>query len=151
LTIFDVDHDIDISTVPMAPFDACSLTVSTFAIENATNRIVSIVTFAAGEAPDNFVISSVEAETKSNYTYDSRAGLTTVEVQSGVIDIEAGRTRLAREFTLGLLLVNWALTIGSTYGDAECESESGTEQGGKRVWCSCWGLWVCLLVVSLAH
>jgi hypothetical protein len=76
---------------------------------------VSIVTFAAGEALDTFVVSSVGAGTKSNYTYDSGAGPTTVEVQSGVIDIEATRTRLVQEFTLGLLLVNWALTIGSTY------------------------------------
>jgi hypothetical protein len=115
LIVFDVDHGIDISTMPMAMFDACSLTVSTFATENATNRTVSIVTFAAGKAVNNFLVSSVEAETKNNYTYDSGAGPTTVEVQSGVIDIGARRTRLAQSFTLGLLLVNLALTIGLTY------------------------------------
>jgi hypothetical protein len=91
LTVFDVDHDIDISTMPMAPFDAYSLTVSAFAIENATNRSVPIITFAAGEAPNNFVVSSVETETKGNYTYDSGTGPTTVEVQSSVIDIEANK------------------------------------------------------------
>jgi hypothetical protein len=115
LTVFDVDHGIDTSTMPMAMFDACSLTVSTFATENATNRAVSIVTFAAGKALNNFLVSSVEAETKNNYTYDSGAGPTTAEAQSGVIDIGARRTRLAQSFTLGLLLVNLALTIGLTY------------------------------------
>jgi hypothetical protein len=97
--------------MPMAPFDTYSLTVSAFAIEDATDKPVPIVTFAAGEAPDNFVASSVETETKSNYTYDSVTELATVGVQSGMIDIEAKRTRLAQAFTLRLLLVNWALTI----------------------------------------
>jgi hypothetical protein len=113
--VFDVDHDVDIFTMSMAPFDACSLTVSAFATENATNRTVSIVTFAASEALNNFLVSSVEAETKSNYTYDSGPGSTTVEAQSSVIDIEARRTQLAQAFTLCLILVNLALTIGSTY------------------------------------
>ena len=115
LTVFDVNHSIDTSTMSIAPFDAYSLTASAFVIEKATNKSVPIVAFAAGEATDSFVVSSVETETKSNYTYDSGSGPTTVEVESSVIYIKAKRTQLAQAFALCLLLVNWALTIGSTY------------------------------------
>jgi hypothetical protein len=109
-----MDHDIDASAVSIASFDAYFL-ISAFAIENTTDKPVHIVTFAAGEASSNFVISSVETETKDNYTSRFRDRLTTVEVKSSVIDIEARRTRLARAFTLCLLHVNWTLTIGSIY------------------------------------
>jgi hypothetical protein len=67
-TVFDADHDVDVSTMPVATFDAYSFTVSAFVIENATNMSVPIVTFAAGEAPNNFVVPPVETETKRSYT-----------------------------------------------------------------------------------
>ena len=107
---------IDAFTTDPTPFDVYDLTLFAFVIEKATNRSVPIVTFLTGEAPNNFVISSVETmRTRSNYTYDSGEGPVTVEVESSVIDIEVKRSQLARAFTLCLFIVNWALTVGSTY------------------------------------
>jgi hypothetical protein len=130
---FDVSHSIDAYNGVMAPFDSYSFAVSAFAIEKSTNRSVPIVTFAAGDALDNFVVESSETKTKNNYTYDSGTGPTTVEVESSVIHIRAKRTTFARAFTMCLFLVNWALTIGSTYitvllafGDQDPEMDGPT-------------------------
>jgi len=101
--------------VDMIPFDAYSLTVFVFAIEKATNRSIPVVAFIAPEAPDNFVISSTEEVATNNYTYDSGTGPTVIEVQSSVAYIEVGRSQFARALTMCLLLINWALTIGSIY------------------------------------
>jgi len=110
-----MDHGIDFFNPTRAPFDAYSLTVFAFVIEKATNKSVPIVTFTAGEAPNNFVISSLQSETMSNYTYNSGTGLTTIKVQSVVTYIKARRSQVAQAFTTCLLLVNYALTVGSIY------------------------------------
>lgn len=116
LNAFDVQHVVDSFATGPTPFDVYVLTLFAFVVERATNRSVPIITFAVGEAPDNFVISSVETmRTKNNYTYDTRVGPATVEVESSMIDVEVKRSQLARAFTLCLLIVNWALTVGSTY------------------------------------
>jgi len=99
----------------MAPFDTYDLTVTMFVIEKATNRSVPIIAFAAGEGPKNFVVSSNNSRTLSNYTYDSGTGPTTVEVESSVITIAVKRSKLAQAFTVCLLLINSALTVGSAY------------------------------------
>ena len=115
LTAFDVDHSVDFFNSDMAPFDAYSFDIFVFVIERGTNRSVPIATFAASEAPDNFIISSVDVEAASNYTYDSGTGTTTEEVDTRVASIVARRTLFARGLTMCFLLVNWALTIGSIY------------------------------------
>lgn len=115
LSVFDVGHSIDYIVTDMVPFDAYGLTVFVFVIDKATNRSLPIATFAAGEGPDNFVVSSSGWSVKSNYTYDSGTGPTTVEVESSLIYIEARESQLAQAFTMCMLLVNWALTVGSTY------------------------------------
>lgn len=79
-----------------------------FVIEKATNKSVPIITFAAGEGQDNFAVSSYDMGTRSNYTYDSGTGPTTIEVDSK-------RSQLAQAFTMCLLIVSLALTIGSIY------------------------------------
>jgi hypothetical protein len=61
LTVFNVGHGIDASAVSIASFDAYFL-ISAFAIESTAGKPVHIVTFAAGEASSNFVISSVETD-----------------------------------------------------------------------------------------
>jgi len=110
-----VDHSIYTYGLDMAPFDTYHSTTTMFAIEKATNESVPIVTFAASGRPKNFVVSSENSESLSNYTYDSGTGPTTVEVESGVTYITVKRSRLARAFTLCLLLINSALTAGSVY------------------------------------
>ena len=99
----------------MAPFDSYIFTASVFVIEKATNKSVPIIAFAAGEAPDNFIVFSSETSTTSNFTFDSGTGPTTTAVESSVVDMEARRSQLAQAFTMCLFLANWALTIGSVY------------------------------------
>ena len=115
LTAFDVDHGVDFFNTDMAPFDSYSFDVFVFAIEKNTNTSVPIATFAASEAPDNFIISSIDVETTSSYTYDSGTANTTVEVDARVASIVARRTLFARGLTMCFLIVNWALTVGSIY------------------------------------
>ena len=115
LTVFDVEHGVDFFNSDMAPFDSYSFSVFVFVIDKDTNTSVPIATFAAGEAPDNFVISSSELLATSSYTYDSGTGLTTIGVDSRVVSIAAKRTVFARGLTMCFLLVNWTLSIGSIY------------------------------------
>ena len=99
----------------MVPFDTYWFTSSAFVIEKATNTSVPIITFTAGEGPDNFVVSSTEEYTKNIFTYNSGAGPTTVEVQSKVILVETKRSQLSKAFTMCLFIINWSLTVGSVY------------------------------------
>lgn len=115
LNVFNVDHSLDFGDPGSVPFDTYSLSALAFVIEKATNKSVPIITFAAGEGPDNFVVSSIRAQTKNNYAYDSGTGPTTVEVGSSMIVMTVKRSQLARAFTVCLLLINTALTIGSAY------------------------------------
>ena len=112
---FNVEHDIDGWDKDRVPFDTYYLTVLAFVIEKATNKSVPIITFSAGEGPNGFLVSSSEEQVKSNYTYDSGTGSTTVEVESHVVQIDVGRSKLARAFTMCLLLVDSGLAVGSTY------------------------------------
>ena len=82
---------------------------------SSTNKSVPITRFAVGDPVDNFITSSVDMETKSNYTYDSGTGATTVVVESRALEVRVRRSMLAQAFMLCMLLVNWALTAGSIY------------------------------------
>ena len=115
LNTFSVDQSIDIVGLDRIPFDTYTLSAFVFVIETATNKSVPIITFAAGEGPDNYSISSFDMETRSNYTYDPGTGPTTVQVDSRVIQIKVKRSQLAHAFTVCLLLVGEGLAIGSTY------------------------------------
>ena len=106
---------MDYKNPTVVPFDPYFFTASAFVIEKATNKSVPIVAFAAGDGPENFVVSFANTSTYSNFTYDSGTGPTTVPVESSVVWIGAKRSPLARAFTLCLFIVNWALTIGSVY------------------------------------
>ena len=112
---FNVDHSLDFVTLEAVPFDAYLLTAFVFVIERATNKSVPILRFAAGDGPDDFVLSSVNRRMNSTWTYDSETGPTTVVVESNVIDITVKRSQLARAFTICLLFINTALTVGSVY------------------------------------
>jgi len=111
---FSVVHEIGFSQ-DLVPFDTSAINVAVFVIEKATNRSVPIITFAAGGGPHNFIVSSENWSTLSNYTYDSRTGPITVEVESSIIYMEVRRSQLAKAFTVCLLLINLALTVGSVY------------------------------------
>jgi len=108
-------HRVYFSDTDMAPFDAYSLSFFVFVIDEVTNEPIPIITFAVGEAPNNFELSSVEVETMSSYTYNSETGPTTIDVGSKVIRIKAKRTRFAQTLTMCLFLVNWALTAASIH------------------------------------
>ena len=115
LGVFEVDHNIDYPLPDMVPFDTYGFTATVFVIEKGANKSVPIAGFTAGEATDNFVISSSGFHTKNHFTYDSGAGPATTDVKSAVIEIIARRSKLAQAFTLCLLLINWALTTASIY------------------------------------
>jgi len=65
-----------------APFDTYFLSALVFVVEKATNKSVPITRFAVGDPLNNFITSSVDMETKDNYTYDSGTGATTVLARS---------------------------------------------------------------------
>ena len=115
LVTFGRLHIVDYLDTTMAPFDVYSLSVLVFVIERATNKPMPIVTLTAGQAPNNFDVSSVEAEMTNNYTYYSGTGPTTISVNSRFAEITAKRSRFARALTICLFLINWALTTGSIY------------------------------------
>jgi hypothetical protein len=112
---FSVDHTLEYITRDMVPFDAYALNAIVFAIEKGTNESLPISTFAAGEGVSGFVISSYQVEAKYNWMHDSGTGPTPVKVQSSVIYIGVERSRLAKAFTVCLLIINSALTVGSAY------------------------------------
>jgi len=99
----------------MVPFDTYEFFTSVFVINKGTNESVPIVTFAAGEVADNFLLTSKELRTMNNFTYDSGTEQKSVNVESRVIRIEAKRSQLAKAFTICLLLINWALAIVSIH------------------------------------
>ena len=102
--------------VPNAvPFDLYYFAASAFVIDKATNKSVPMFVFAAGNGPENFVVSSTNTSTLSNFTYNSGTGPTTVPVESSVVQMIVKRSQLAQAFTLCMFIVNWALTIGSVY------------------------------------
>ena len=109
-----MDHGVDYADGTV-PFDGYHFTAFVFAIEKATNKSVPIVVFAAGDGPENFILSSVEQQMNSTWTYDSMAGPITVVVESSVVEITVKRSQLAQAFTVCLLLVNAALAAGSVY------------------------------------
>ena len=115
LNVFDVVHSLDVVGPNVVPFDAYSLSALVIVIDKATNRSVPIITIAAGEGPDNFAVSSYDVRARSNYTYDPGTGPTTVEVDSRVVRIKVKRSQLAQAFTMWLLIVSSALTVGSIY------------------------------------
>ena len=115
ISTFEVDHRMDYQIPNAVPFDPYFFTASAFVIEKATNKSVPIVVFAAGDGPENFVISSTNTSTRSNFTYDSGTGPTTVSVESSVVFMMVKRSLLAQAFTLCMFIVNWALTISSVY------------------------------------
>ena len=113
---FNVDHGLDPAIRPgLVPYDSYTLIALVFIVEKATNASVPIITFAAGEGTDNFVVSSTQTPTKSNYTYDPGTGPTTVEVGSAIAEIWVRRSMLAKAFTISLALINTALAIGTAY------------------------------------
>ena len=112
---FDVEHQIQYDYGIPVPFDAHGFYASVFVIEKATNESVPIVAFAAGNGPNNFFVFSTNEPAESNFTYDSGTGPNTVVVGSSVAFVDVKRSKLARAFTMCLLIVNWLLIVGSVY------------------------------------
>ena len=116
LNVFNVEHNIDyLIRQEMTPFDSYDLTAFMFMIEKPTHTPVPIVVFAASEGPHNFVVSSSQTRTYSNFTYKSDTGPITIKVESAVIRIQVKRSKFSGAFTLCLVLINSTLTIGSAY------------------------------------
>jgi len=115
LNTFTTVHNLDSVVMGAAPFDSYVLKTFVFVIDKATNKSVPIFAFAAGDGPDNFVLSSFGGKTVSAWTYDSGTGPTTVLVESSWTQVTVKLSQLARAFTVCLLLVNAALTAGSVY------------------------------------
>ena len=98
-----------------APFDRYSFRAFVFAIDPATNRSVSVVSFAVVDALGDFIVRSHGATVTSKFTYDSGDGPATVEVESRVLQAEIKRSAIVKAFTVCLFFVNWSLTVGSVY------------------------------------
>ena len=113
----------------IAPFDTYSLSALVFVVEKTTNKSVAITRSAVGGPLNNFITSSVDVETKSNYTYGFGTRSTTVAVESRALEATVGRSTLAQAFTICMLTVNWALTAGSVY-ITRCDHQEG--EGDRR-------------------
>ena len=110
-----MEFDLGSSTRDMVPFDVYSISALVFVIERETNASLPIITFEAAEGTSGFSISSVASPKNSSWTYDPGTGPSTVVVDSSLINITVKRSRLAQAFTLSLLIINSALTVGSAY------------------------------------
>jgi len=98
-----------------APFDDYILNAFVFVIDKATNESVHITRFAAADPLNNFVTFSRDTETTNKFTYETGNGTVTVDVESRALLVTISRSVLARSFTMCMLLVNWALTVGTVY------------------------------------
>ena len=76
-----------------------------------------IVKFTIGDAPDNFVVASIEdrALWMSPFIYDSGTGPTEISARSSVVNILLEKSQFAWALTICMFIINWALTIGSVY------------------------------------
>ena len=136
LSNFEANHSIGYLLHDSVPFDVLLFSASVVVMEKAGNTSVPIVGFAVSDLTDYFVISSSDwGSSKGNFTNDFPSGIsgittsisgiatsssqvtkrTTVEVGYGWMWFEAKRSHFAYVFTLCLLLINWALAIGSIY------------------------------------
>jgi len=112
---FTMDFDLGTATQDMVPFDVYSLTALVFVVDRETNTSLPVITFEAGSGTSGFDISSSEDAKKSSWTYESPSGPNTVVVDASFISITVKRSQLAQAFTLCLMLINSALTVGSAY------------------------------------
>lgn len=85
---FSMDHRIDSFQELAVPFDTYFISALVFVVEKATNKSLPITKFAVADPQNNFVTSSVEMETRNNFTYDSGSGVITVEVESRALRLQ---------------------------------------------------------------
>lgn len=99
----------------IAPFDDYVLNAFVFAIDKATNESVHITRFTTADPLNNFVTVSLDTETVNEFTYETGSGVMTIQAESRALEVRIHRSILAQAFTMSMLLVNWALTVGSLY------------------------------------
>ena len=85
-----------------------------FAIGKVTNESVHITRFTTADPLNNFVTFSCDTEIVDDFTYETPVPVT-IQVESCALEVRVHRSILAQAFTMYMLLVNWALTIGSLY------------------------------------
>ena len=98
-----------------APFDDYSINAFAFAIDKATNKSVHITRFTTADPLNNFVTFAHDMDTVNAFTYETGNGTVTIQAESRALEVVIHRSILAQAFTMCMLLVNWALTIGSIY------------------------------------
>ena len=100
----------------IAPFDDYLINAFAFVIDKATNQSVHITRFSTADPLNNFVTFAHDMDTVNEFTYDTGNGTTvTIQAESRALEVVVHRSILAQAFTMCMLLVNWALTIGSIY------------------------------------
>ena len=99
----------------IAPFDDYLINAFAFVIDKATNQSVHITRFTTADPLNNFVTFAHDMETVNEFTYETANGTATIQAQSRALEVVVHRSILAQAFTMCMLLVNWALTIGSLY------------------------------------
>jgi len=98
-----------------APFDNYVLNAFVFVIDKATNQSVHITRFTTADPLNNFVTVSIDTETVNEFIYETENGTVTIQAESRALEVRIYRSILAQAFTMSMLLVNWALTVGSLY------------------------------------
>jgi len=100
----------------IAPFDDYLINAFAFVIDKATNQSVHITRFSTADPLNNFVTFAHDMDTVNEFTYETGNGtVVTIHAESRALEVIIHRSILAQAFTMCMLLVNWALTIGSIY------------------------------------
>ena len=100
----------------IAPFDDYLINAFAFVIDKATNQSVHITRFSTADPLNNFVTLAHDMDTVNAFTYETGNGTSvTIQAESRALEVVVHRSILAQAFTMCMLLVNWALTIGSIY------------------------------------
>ena len=99
------NHRIDSFQQFAVPFDTYFLNTLVFVVEKATNKFVLITRLRLV----NSFTSPVDMKTKSNYTYNSGTGTTTVGAKSRSLQVIVECSVIMRALAMCMLLAKWPL------------------------------------------
>jgi len=115
LISFNTEHWTIPENQNFIPLDRYHFTTFVFVIESATNKSVPITTFVVRDRYESAgpTTTSVELETRNNFTYNTEDGPVTVEVESRTVLATTRRSSAARALTFSMFAINWILVLGS--------------------------------------
>lgn len=114
LISFTMEHNIETSSLYLAPDDRHNFSVFVFAIERATNISVPItVDFYISDTGEFTTVAGITSDITVPYGFLHDAGDRPTTVESQVIDCWVARSVSARALTYSMFAINWMLVICS--------------------------------------